>query len=66
VNGLKIGSFVKKIPNGLRFLRMCLTFSLLRKRKKKSGTFRGEKYRFSMAKVPLFHPKSGTFLNGER
>jgi len=21
-----------------------------------------EKYRFSMSKVPLFHPKSGTFL----
>jgi len=43
---------------------MFLKISLLHKQEKQSGTFRWEKYRFSMRKVPLFHPKSGTLLNG--
>jgi len=60
----EISRFVKEIPNIPQLLRMYLKISLLQRQKKKSGTFRREKYRFSMRKVPLFHPKSGTLLNG--
>jgi len=45
---------------------MWLKISGLHVAGKESGTFRGEKYRFSMSKVPLFHPKSGTLFNGGR
>jgi len=55
---------VKIIRNIFADLRNRLKINTFANREKKSGTFRGEKYRFSMRKVPLFHPKSGTFLNG--
>jgi len=35
---------------------MWLIINLLHVRKKQTGTFPGEKYRFSTVKVPLFHP----------
>jgi len=65
LSGTKNVLFVKKILNILRFLHRRLIISILQKRIKKSGTFRGEKYRFSVVKVPLFHPKSGTLLKGK-
>jgi len=62
---MRNGLFVKKILNCLRLSYICLKINLLHKQKKQSGTFRWEKYRFSVVKVPLFHPKSGTLLKGE-
>jgi len=50
--------FVNKFHNPLSQNQIQLTINRLEAENEKSGTFRVEKYRFSMRKVPLFPLKS--------